>query len=193
VPRSFGALCVGLFAVLFLPGSAWFGAGDAAALFHSFYRTGALVFGDGHVVLPLLREEVVGPGWVTEAQFLSSYGAAQAVPGPLFTLAAYLGAVSKIAGGGLGSSAIALAGIFLPGLLLMLAALPNWGRLKRYAVARAVMRGTNAAVVGVLAVALYNPLWIGAVHTLPDLGLATAGFLALAPSTPHPCWCWAWS
>jgi chromate transporter len=180
VSRSLGPLCIGLFALLFLPGSAWFRGSDAAALFHGFYRTGALVFGGGHVVLPLLREQVVGPGWVTEAQFLSGYGAAQAVPGPLFTLAAYLGADSKIGGGGLGGGAIALAGIFLPGLLLMTAALPHWARLKQSAPARAVMRGTNAAVVGVLAVAFYNPLCTGAIHGLPDLGLAAAGFLALS-------------
>lgn len=148
------------------------------ALFEAFYRSGALVFGGGHVVLPLLREAFVAPGWLTDDAFLAGYGAAQAVPGPLFTFAAYLGAIahpsSLLAGAALG-----LAGIFLPGMLILVGTLPFWDSLRKRSSARALMAGVNAAVVGILAAALYNPVWTSAVRTPADFGLALVGFVLL--------------
>ena len=185
-PRGLTPICLGLFAVLFLPGSDWLREGGAATLFHGFYKTGALVFGGGHVVLPLLRQQVVAPGWVSEAQFLSGYGAAQAVPGPLFTFASYLGAVSNVGGGGIAGAAVALVAIFLPGLLLMLAMLPHWHWFRRHALARAAMNGINASVVGILAVALYDPVWTSAVHSHADFGIAAIGFVLLVALNAPP-------
>jgi chromate transporter len=177
-PRGLSLICLILFVVLFAPGGAWLQAGGPAALFHGLYRTGALVFGGGHVVLPLLRQQVVAPGWVSDSQFLAGYGAAQATPGPLFAFAAYLGAVSKVGGGPAGAT-IALIGIFLPGLLLMLAALPHWRGFRRHSAAQAAMQGVNASVVGILALALYDPVWIGAVHSNADFAIAAIGFILL--------------
>jgi chromate transporter len=175
---------LGLFALLFLPGGAMFRDSPAMSLFHAFYKSGALVFGGGHVVLPLLRDQMVATGWVSDSAFLSGYGAAQAVPGPLFTFAAYLGAIAKVGGGahesgGLGGAAIALAAIFMPGLILVSALLPHWRRLRRAATARAVMRGVNASVVGILGMAFYNPVWTGGVRGLADLGIALSAFVLL--------------
>ena len=153
-------------------------ASEPLAHFEAFYRSGALVFGGGHVVLPLLRESFVTPGWVTDDSFLAGYGAAQAVPGPLFSFAAYLGAIADpsnfLAEAGLG-----LIGIFLPGMLILLGTLPFWDTLRRRATARALMAGINAAVVGILAAALYNPVWTSAVKTPGDFGLALLGFVLL--------------
>jgi chromate transporter len=145
------------------------------ALAQAFYRSGALVFGGGHVVLPLLQAAVVDPGFVSPGAFLAGYGAAQATPGPLFALSAYLGAVAD----GLAGAGVALVSIFLPGLLAMAGALPFWGRLAAAPRARAAMSGVNAAVVGLLAAALYDPVFVGAVHTPRDFALAAAGFVAL--------------
>ena len=117
----------------------------AAALAAAFYRSGALVFGGGHVVLPLLRTAVVDPGWVSESAFLAGYGAAQAMPGPLFTFAAYLGAVAGVGPGGVAGAALALVAIFAPGLLLLMAVLPFWNGLRTLSNARAAMAGVNAA------------------------------------------------
>ena len=128
------------------------------ALFDAFYRSGALVFGGGHVVLPLLQNAVVAPGWVCDDTFLAGYGAAQAVPGPLFTFAAYLGAAAGIPPGGVAGAALALVAIFLPGLLCLMGTLPFWHALRARPAAQAAMRGINAAVVGLLAAALYNPV-----------------------------------
>jgi chromate transporter len=150
----------------------------AADLFAAFYRSGALVFGGGHVVLPLLREAVVPPGWVSDDAFLAGYGAAQAVPGPLFSFAAYLGAIARPAPG-IPGALIALVGIFLPGMLLLVGVLPVWGRVRANPGAQAIMRGVNAAVVGLLAAALYDPIWSTAVRTRGDFGLALAGFVLL--------------
>jgi chromate transporter len=149
------------------------------ALFEAFYRSGALVFGGGHVVLPLLNEAVVGPGWVSSDEFLAGYGMAQAVPGPLFTFAAYLGAIATPAHGALSGAALGLIGIFLPGLLLLIGVLPFWQGLRARAAARGVMAGINAAVVGLLAAALYAPLWTSAVHDVGDGVLAVLGTLLL--------------
>jgi chromate transporter len=150
------------------------------ALTDSFYRTGALVFGGGHVVLPLLQTAVAAPGWVTNAQFTAGYGAAQAVPGPLFTFAAYLGAVERPAPNGVAGAAIALTAIFLPAFLLVLAALPLWTAVQSHPSLGAALRGVNAAVVGLLLAALYTPIWTSAIHGPPDAALALAAFGLLA-------------
>jgi chromate transporter len=137
------------------------------------------VFGGGHVVLPLLSEAVVAPGWVDQESFLAGYGAAQAVPGPLFTFAAFLGASSNTAFTGLAGAGIALIAIFLPGLLLQLGALSFWGALRRRPLMQAAMRGVNAAVVGILGAALYSPVWTSSVTRPLDFGIALAGFILL--------------
>ncbi|MBI5615945.1 MAG: chromate efflux transporter [Gammaproteobacteria bacterium] len=142
------------------------------ALFDACYRAGAFVFGGGHVVLPLLRAAFVPAGWLSDDAFLAGYGAAQAVPGPLFTFAAYLGMLSPP--GGAAGAAIALVAIFLPGFLLLISALPFVGRLRDLAPARAALAGVNAAVVGVLLAALYDPVWTGAVGDRVDFGIALA-------------------
>jgi chromate transporter len=151
----------------------------AIAMMEAFYRSGALVFGGGHVVLPLLREAVVAPGWVGDDAFLAGYGAAQAVPGPLFTFAAYLGAVMGPRPNGLPGGALGLATIFLPGLLLHLGTLPFWESFRRRAGTQAVMRGINAAVVGLLGAALYSPIWTSAVQRPEDFAVALVGFILL--------------
>ena len=156
------------------------------AVFDAFYRSGALVFGGGHVVLPLLHDAVVAPGWVSPESFLAGYGAAQAVPGPLFAVASYLGASLTLGPSGMGGAAVALAGIFLPGLLLMAGALPFWDRFRTGMNAQAVMRGVNAAVVGLLAAALYDPLWKNAILDWTDLALALAAFLLLTLARMPP-------
>jgi chromate transporter len=149
------------------------------ALFDAFYRSGALVFGGGHVVLPLLREAFVTPGWLSDDAFLAGYGAAQAVPGPLFTFAAYLGTVVTPEPHGLAGAVLGLVGIFLPGILVLLGVLPFWDFFRRRAGAQAMMRGVNAAVVGLLGAALYNPVWITTVHTARDFGIALVSFVLL--------------
>jgi chromate transporter len=148
-------------------------------LFAAFYRSGALVFGGGHVVLPLLREAFVAPGWVSDDAFLAGYGAAQAVPGPLFTFAAYLGAVSNLQPSGLPGAAIGLIGIFLPGILVLVGMLPFWDAFRVRAGAQAAMRGVNAAVVGILGAALYNPVWTTSMKGPADLAIALVGFVLL--------------
>ena len=146
----------------------------------AFYRTGALAFGGGHVVLPLLEDAVVKPGWISSADFLAGYGAAQAVPGPMFALSAYLGARLPGNGGGMAGASIALAATFLPGFLLVAGALPFWRDLSAHPVAARAIAGTSAAVVGLLAAALYDPLWVSAVHAPADVLIAAAGWLVLA-------------
>ena len=179
LPARVTPICIGLFVMLFLPGG-WVGVESGPAqLFHRFYSAGALVFGGGHVVLPLLREQVVSPGWVGSSQFLSGYGLAQAMPGPLFSLAAFLGGVASVGGGGWSGGLIALVAIFLPGLLLMLAMLPHWPLLRQHPRARSVMKGVNGAIVGILALAFYDPVWTSAVHSAQDFGLAGLGLVLL--------------
>jgi chromate transporter len=177
--RGFGLAMLAIFAALLVGLPLVAGWSQGIALFDAFYRAGALVFGGGHVVLPLLEAETVARGWVTQDAFLAGYGATQAVPGPLFTFAAYLGAVSAVPPNGIGGAAIALVAIFLPGMLLLLAALPFWNALRRSATAQAAMRGANAAVVGLLGAALYDPVITSAVLTPLDFALALAGFVAL--------------
>jgi len=152
---------------------------QAIALFEAFYRSGALVFGGGHVVLPLLREAFVTPGWVSDDTCLAGYGAAQAVPGPLFTFAAYLGYVVGPSPHGVLGAALGLIGIFLPGFLVLLGALPFWDKFRKRERAQAVMRGVNAAVVGLLGAALYSPVWTSAVKVPGDFGIALVGFVLL--------------
>ncbi|WP_081192276.1 chromate efflux transporter [Halomonas sp. BC1] len=178
VSRKVGLISLGLFVALLvlLPllagGAMWLAVVDA------FYRSGALVFGGGHVVLPLLEAEVVQSGWITADEFLTGYGAAQAVPGPLFTFAAYLGALLP----GLPSvvgAVLALLAIFIPGFLLLVGVLPFWNRFRQWGSAQALMRGANAAVVGVLGAALYDPVWTSAVVGPYEFALALTGFLLL--------------
>jgi len=152
---------------------------SAYSMFNAFFRSGALVFGGGHVVLPLLNEAVVAPGWVSEEDFLAGYGAAQAVPGPLFTFGAYLGAVASGPVSGWSAVTIALIAIFLPGILLQLSALPFWNMLRGRSAVQAMMRGVNASVVGILGAALYTPIWISVVRQPADFAVALIGFVLL--------------
>jgi chromate transporter len=152
---------------------------QAIAMMDAFYRSGALVFGGGHVVLPLLQGAVVAPGWVDYDTFLAGYGAAQAVPGPLFTFAAYLGAVMKPEPNGLAGAALGLVAIFLPGILLHLGTLPFWESFRRRTGTQAVMRGINAGVVGLLGAALYEPIWTSSVQGPKDFAVVLVGFILL--------------
>jgi chromate transporter len=178
VPRNFAISCLIIFVVLLglLPLLRSLGNNHALAVFDSFYRSGALVFGGGHVVLPLLQAEVVPPGWVTNEQFIAGYGAAQAVPGPLFTFSAYLGAVSAPSPNGWVGAILALVAIFLPAFLLVAGALPFWNILRSRLDFQAALRGINAAVVGLLGAALYTPVWTSAIHNSADLALGLAAF-----------------
>jgi chromate transporter len=178
ISRRFGTVCLaGFFLLLVLlpvAAAAWPDV-RLLALADAFYRSGALVFGGGHVVLPLLQSAVVQPGLVGNDAFLAGYGAAQAVPGPLFTVSAFLGEVA----GGWSGAAVALAAIFLPGLLVLLGALPFWDAMRRRPRVQAAMRGVNAAVVGVLLAALYTPVWTGTIHAPADFALALVAFALL--------------
>jgi len=181
VSRRAGVIALVLFVALLLipPAIAAATSSQGLALFDAFYRSGAFVFGGGHVVLPLLQAQVVAPGWVTNEAFLAGYGLAQAVPGPLFTFAAYLGAAMGPAPNGVSGAAIALVALLLPGMLLVYGTLPFWDKMRTRPAAQAAMRGSNAAVVGILGAALYNPVWTSAVLTPRDFALALAGFLLL--------------
>ncbi|MGV3463966.1 MAG: chromate efflux transporter [Heyndrickxia sp.] len=149
------------------------------AMFDSFYRAGALVFGGGHVVLPLLQQDVVPTGWMTNAQFLAGYGAAQAVPGPLFTFSSYLGFVMKSFPNGLVGGVLALLAIFLPAFLLVAGALPFWNFIRTKPGFQSALAGINASVVGILIAALYNPVWTSAIITPYDFCLAILAFALL--------------
>ena len=176
-----GAALVVFFGLLIaLPIARQITGSQALALFDSFFRVGSLVFGGGHVVLPLLQAEVVPPGWVTSEAFVAGYGAAQAVPGPLFTFAAYLGAVMGPPPTGLVGAAIALVAIFLPSFFMIVGALPFWDTLRGRSSFQSALRGINAAVVGLLLAALYQPVWTSAIHGPADVGLALAAFGLLA-------------
>jgi chromate transporter len=172
-------LVVFFFLLVGLPVLASITGSQAVALAEAFYRSGALVFGGGHVVLPLLREATVAHGWVSDDVFLAGYGAAQAVPGPLFTFSAYLGAVMRPSPNGLVGAAISLVAIFVPGLLALVGTLPFWETFRKRTWAQAVMRGVNAAVVGLLGAALYNPVWTTSVHASGDFAIALVGFVLL--------------
>jgi chromate transporter len=185
VRRSTGALLLVVFFLLLfalplvLPLLAHGTYAYAVKLFDGFYRAGALVFGGGHVVLPLLQSTVVPAGWVSDDAFLAGYGAAQAVPGPLFTFAAYLGAVSTQSPSGWAGAAIATVAIFLPAFLLVAGAMPFWETLRRHAGIQRAMLGVNAAVVGLLLAAFYRPVWTSAIHDAADFALAAMAYLLL--------------
>jgi len=178
VPRR---LSVGCWIVFFglllgLPLLRLFFHNQALALFDTFFRVGSLVFGGGHVVLPLLQSEVVPPGWVTNTQFITGYAVAQAIPGPLFTFSAYLGAIAKPAPNGWMGAAIALAAIYLPSFLLLIGILPFWDYLRSLGSFQGALRGINAAVVGILLAALYQPIWTSAIHAPIDFALSLLAF-----------------
>jgi chromate transporter len=181
VSRRAGLVALTLFLLLLggLPLMQRLVPAQGVALFSAFYRCGALVFGGGHVVLPLLRAAFVPPGWVSDGEFLAGYGAAQAVPGPLFTFGAYLGAVARGSPAGLAGAVLGLIGLFLPGMLILVAALPFWATLRQRTGARAAILGVNAAVVGLLAAALYNPVCSTSVRSPVDIALALGGLLLL--------------
>ena len=188
VPRAVGVLClVTLVAILVgLPILQQVVASGALTepirVFDSFFRAGALVFGGGHVVLPLLQELVVPPGWVSNAEFIAGYGAAQAVPGPLFTFSAYLGTTLDVESGpaGWAGGLFALGAMFLPSFLLVIGAVPFWDQLRSWASFGGALRGINAAVVGLLLAALYDPVWTNAIKGTEDFGLALAALALLA-------------
>ena len=182
VPRAVGVLALLLFAALLagLPLAARAVDSEPLRVFDTFYRAGALVFGGGHVVLPLLEAEVTPQGWVGPDEFIAGYGAAQAVPGPLFTFAAYLGATMETFGSAWAGGLFALAAIFLPSFLLVAGVLPFWDALRERAAVRAALRGVNAAVVGLLLAALYDPVWTSAVKAPSDFALVVGAFALLA-------------
>jgi len=187
ISRRTGVVALALFVALpVLAALAALTGSPAAALFGAVYRAGALVFGGGHVVLPLLEAEVVRPGWIGADAFLAGYGAAQAVPGPLFTVAAYLGALAAPGPGGIAGAALCLAAIFLPGLLLVTGVLPFWEGLRDRPGMRMALRGANAAVVGLLAAALWHPLGTGAILAPTDFAVALAGVAALTVAGTPP-------
>ena len=181
VPRTSAVLALVLFPALLigLPLLATATGSHAVATIDAFYRAGSLVFGGGHVVLPLLERAMVPPGWISADDFLAGYGVAQAVPGPLFTFAAFLGAAqSPWPNGGLGGT-IALFAVALPGLMLIYGMLPFWDALRQHPTARAALMGVNAAVVGILAAALFDPIWTSTVRTPADFAIALLAFTAL--------------
>ncbi|WP_413586643.1 chromate efflux transporter [Bdellovibrio sp. HCB274] len=155
--------------------------------FDSFFRTGSLVFGGGHVVLPILKNEIVNQGWVSSVDFLSGYGAAQALPGPLFTFSAYLGTVSAVTPGGAAGGLLALVAIFLPSFLLVLGVIPYWSQMIKNENLQSAIQGVNATVVGLLAAAFYNPVWKSAIFTMTDLAFAIVAFCLLT-FTRTPAW-----
>ena len=177
ISRRLAAAALALFfaLLLILPLGVEAGGGLAIEVFDAFYRAGALVFGGGHVVLPLLQAEVVPPGWVGNDVFLAGYGAAQAVPGPLFTFAAYLGAAM----GGIGGAIFCTVAIFLPAFLLVVAALPFWQRLRADSRAQSALAGVNAAVVGLLLAAFYDPVVASAIRSPTDVAIALGAFVLL--------------
>jgi chromate transporter len=182
VSRAAGAALIAAFLALLvvLPVLAWASARPTLAVIDAFYRAGALVFGGGHVVLPLLEAEVVQAGWLSADTFLTGYGAAQAIPGPLFTFAAYLGVQLESLPHPILGAIVALVAIAGPGLLLLSGVLPFWDAFRRISGAQALMRGANAAVVGILGAALYQPVWTSAILTPYDFALAVTGFVGLA-------------
>jgi chromate transporter len=184
--RRLGIAALAVFAALLvaLPVARALVESQALALVDSFYRAGALVFGGGHIVLPLLHAEVVPPGWVGEADFVAGYGAAQAVPGPLFSFAAYLGAVMRPEPDGVSGAALALGAIYLPSFLLLAGTLPLWSILRARRGFAGALRGVNAAVVGLLLAALYDPVWTSAVDAPLDVVLAAALFALLGLRVP---------
>jgi chromate transporter len=182
ISRPLAAAFLGIFValLLILPATAAYFPYQELKLFDSFYRAGSLVFGGGHVVLPLLEREVISAGWVSKDAFMAGYGAAQAIPGPLFTFTAYLGAVSTVAPAGWLGASICLGAAFLPSFLLVVGVLPFWEKIRKYDSIRGALPGINAAVVGLLLAAFYNPVWTSAIHSPLDFAVALIAFLLLA-------------
>jgi chromate transporter len=182
IGRAFALTCIALFFILLigLPIVAAATHDHVIELVASFYRSGSLVFGGGHVVLPLLQASVVPPGWIGDDAFLAGYGAAQAVPGPLFTFSAYLGAAMTPPPNGWVGAIICLVAVFLPSFLLVFGALPFWAGLRERPAAQTALRGVNAAVVGLLLAALYKPVWTSAIGSPADFALGVTAFLLLA-------------
>jgi len=178
-PISMAALALFFVGLLGLPAAVAAYPSHTLALVDSFYRSGSLVFGGGHVVMPLLQSEVVPPGWVTEDAFLAGYGAAQAVPGPLFTFAAFLGSAMTTSPNGIIGGLICLVAIFASSFLLVIGVLPYWDSLRRIGAVRNVLMGVNAVVVGLLLAALYHPVWTSAILSASDFGLGLAAFTLL--------------
>jgi chromate transporter len=179
-PRT-AAVTIALYVILLagVSGLAFLAPRGPLALAAIFYRAGALVFGGGHVVLPLLRQELVPGGWLSDSDFLSGYALAQGLPGPVFTVAAYLGAACAPAHQAAAWSLLAVVAIFLPGLLLATGGVSLWNALVKIPGVSAALTGVNAAVVGILAAALYDPVWRSGVHDLTDAAIATAAFILL--------------
>jgi chromate transporter len=176
---GFAAFAIFVVLLILLPLAAGATQVHAIGLIDAFYRSGSLVFGGGHVVLPLLQQEVVPPGWISNDAFLAGYGAAQAVPGPLFTFAAYLGTAMQPSPNGWLGALICLVAIFLPSFLLLFGALPFWNDLRQRAEIQSALRGVNAAVVGLLLAALYTPVWTSAIGRPVDFAIAAVAFLLL--------------
>lgn len=184
---AFGALGLFFLLLALLPFASGLFHNHALAVFSAFYQSGALVFGGGHVILPLLQSAVVPTGWVLGADFLAGYGAAQAMPGPLFSFAAYLGAVMTSTPNNLGGAALCLAAIYLPSFLLVIGALPVWEAVRHHPQVRGALNGVNAVVVGLLLAAFCRPVWTSAIHAPSDLLLALAGF-GLLTAVNMPSW-----
>jgi chromate transporter len=176
---GFAAFAIFVVLLILLPLAAGATQVHAIGLIDAFYRSGSLVFGGGHVVLPLLQQEVVPPGWISNDAFLAGYGAAQAVPGPLFTFAAYLGTAMQPSPNGWLGALLCLVAIFLPSFLLLFGALPFWNDLRQRAEIQSALRGVNAAVVGLLLAALYTPVWTSAIGRPVDFAIAAVAFLLL--------------
>jgi chromate transporter len=190
IPRAVAVRLLATFFVLLL-GLPWMADGTgshAVRLINTFYRAGSLVFGGGHVVLPLLQQSVVQPGWVDPDVFLAGYGATQAMPGPIFTFAAFLGAVETPGPNGWVGALVATVSIFGPSFLLIGGLLPFWDTLRHRPNVRAALNGVNAAVVGVLLAALYSPIWTGTIHGATDFAFGLVAFLLLTVWAMPP-WC----
>ena len=178
IPKALGIVsAIVLFSLLIgLPIGRAFLNNDILNIFDGFFRSGSIVFGGGHVVLPTLESEVVENGWTTTGEFIAGYGASQAIPGPLFTFSAYLGTVMTIGPGGIIGAIIALVAIFLPSFLLVIAILPFWNQLSRARNFRVALAAVNASVVGILAAALFDPVWTSSIEEPSDFALGTAAF-----------------
>ena len=183
--RSFAVACLCILAALLvgLPRLADRDEGGAVALADAMIRSGSLVFGGGHVVLPLLDQAVVAPGWVGEQDFLAGYGLAQAMPGPLFSFSAYLGAIQEPSPNGVVGAGIAAVAIFLPSFLLLWGLLPFWSSVRRHPPVQAVLAGVGAAVVGILAAALWDPVLTTSIDGVGDIAFAV-GLLAVLRVLP---------
>ncbi len=191
--KRFGLVMLLLFAAILLglPILSTF-QGGLASVAEAFYRAGALVFGGGHVVLPLLEESVVGSGWVSDDQFLAGYGAAQAIPGPMFAFSAYLGAIIPTEHSSLTTAIVALLFMFLPGFLLVAAGLPAWQWIAEQPRAASAIAGVNAAVVGILIAALYDPIVTSGIQSAIDLAIAAIAFMIIGVWKRSPLWAVLW-